>query len=403
MRSLSLTAYKALARGSETAEQTARPERPSGRLVWAVAQDEASLRALVYLADRLQQVHGACTVVISSKLNAPHLDPGASTILCAPPADTQASADAFLNHWKPDLCLWTGGNLQPVVIASAKARSIPMLLLNAREDYLDQPVLRWLPSIARESLTAFDVITAETPEGRRTLRRMDARREIKVTGPMQVSAPPPGVNESVYDEISEALAGRPVWLAARVQEAELHDVLEAHRAAIRITHRLLLVLVAASFPVSLEARRQLDKLGWRVCHWEDGDPVDENTQVILVEEPEDMGLWYRVSPVSFLASSLVPGVGGCDPYAPASLGSAIVYGPNVGSHMSAYSRLAAVGAARIIKDTASLARQVQRLLAADQAATMAHAAWETISDGADVTDQVIDMIQDRLDSAASHT
>ena len=170
---------------------------------------------------------------------------------------------------------------------------------------------------------------------------------------------------------------------------------------IKVNHRLALILVAATFPVSVEARRMLKSQGWRVCHWEDGDPVDENVQIILVEEPEEMGLWFRVAPLCFLGSSLTPNSSGYDPYIPASLGSAIIYGPNTGTHLQSFSRLAAAGAARIIRDAYGLAKAVEALLGADQSAIMAHAAWETISEGAEATDAVIEDIQQHLDTLES--
>ena len=228
-----------------------------------------------------------------------------------------------------------------------------------------------------------------------------ARPEIDVQGMLQDSVMPLNVNESVFDEVSHDLNGRPVWLAANVQEDELTMVLQAHRESIKLNHRLALILVAASFPISVEARKLLKSQGWRVCHWEDGDPIEEETQVIFVEEPEEMGLWYRISPFCFLGSTLTPGHGGSDPYVPAALGSAVIYGPNVGRFVSSFSRLAAAGAARIVKDKDSLARAIVQLLAADQTASMAHAAWITVSEGAEATDTIIDDIQEHWDGLES--
>ena len=60
-------------------------------------------------------------------------------------------------------------------------------------------------------------------------------------------------------------------------------------------------------------------------------------------------------------------------------------------------RLAAEGAARIVNDATALGTAVNRLIAPDQAATMAQAGWDVISRGAAVTDKVIDLVQETLD------
>jgi len=404
MASLSLTAYKALAKGTTVPQTDPYPDRPDGPIVWGVAHDDHSARALIYLVERIRQMRGPCYLLLTYVGKPPRIAPRKWVHFHALPVDTSEPSKRFLDHWNPATCIWIGGELRPALISEAKDRALPMSLLTARENLLDQSIWRWLPSLARETLDAFQTLSARDDGSKRALRKMaGARREIAVDGPMQDSVVPPAVNESVFEEVSHDLNGRPVWLAANIQEDELKDVLNAHRASVKITHRLALVLVAASFPVSLEARRHLKSRGWRVCHWEDGDPIEENTQIILVEEPEDLGLWYRIAPFCFLGSSLKSGHGGCDPYLPATLGSAIIYGPNVGVHLSGYSRLAAVGAAQIVKDSSSLSSAIEKLLAADQAASMAHAAWMTTSEGAEASDAAIEDIQAQLDALESQS
>ncbi|WP_424439135.1 3-deoxy-D-manno-octulosonic acid transferase [Planktotalea sp.] len=403
MGSLSLTTYKALNRSAKAAHQDPYKERPSGPLIWAVVHDDANARAVLYLLDRMRMLRGPCNLLLTYIEKPPYVPRRKGVLSCVLPIDTTEASRAFLEHWQPSYCLWFGGELRPVLVEQAHERAVPMSLLSASDTLLDQPIWRWLPSLARETLNAFNKISAKDAGGQRILRKMDgARRAVSIDGLLQETVLPPSVNESVFDEVSRDLNGRPVWLAADVQEDELATVLQAHRESIRIAHRLILILVAATFPISVEARTVLKSQGWRVCYWEDGDPIEEETQIIFVEEPEEMGLWFRASPFCFLGSTLSAGHGGNDPYVPASLGSAIIYGPNVGRFTSSFSRLAAAGAARIIKDTEGLSRAIVQLLAADQAASMAHAAWVTISEGAEVTDAVIDDIQEHWDALESN-
>ncbi|MEP5152007.1 glycosyltransferase N-terminal domain-containing protein [Planktotalea sp.] len=403
MSSLSLTAYKALTRGAKAANIEHYEERPQGLLIWGVVQNDADVRSLLYLRERLRVLRGPCDLLITYPENPPYV-PKSKGVFCHPlPLDTTEGGRSFLQHWRPDYCIWIGGDLQPALITEAHERKIPLSLVSASVEHLDRPVWRWLPSLARETLDAFGLITAIDANSRQMLRKMDAtRREIPVTDALQDAVIAPTVNESVFDEVLSDLNNRPVWLAAQVQADEIKSILSAHREAIKITHRLTLVLVAASFPISVEARAIIKAQGWRVCYWEDGDPIDEETQIIFVEEPEHMGLWYRIAPFCFLGSTLTPGHGGNDPYVPASLGSAIIYGPNVGRHAPSFTRLVTAGAARIVRDRYGLTRSIAHLLAADQTANMAHAAWITMSEGAEATDALIEDIQERWDTVEGH-
>ncbi len=139
--------------------------------------------------------------------------------------------------------------------------------------------------------------------------------------------------------------------------------------------------------------------GFRTRSWDVNEEPDDTTQILIADDPEDLGLFYRLAPVSFLGSSLASGQGGRNPFEAAALGSAVLYGPNVRQYLPFYTRLANAGAARIVNDAQSLATAVTRLVAPDQAAAMAHAGWDVISQGAEQTDRIIAMVQDTLDQS----
>jgi 3-deoxy-D-manno-octulosonic-acid transferase len=71
--------------------------------------------------------------------------------------------------------------------------------------------------------------------------------------------------------------------------------------------------------------------------------------------------------------------------------------------MPFYSRLAKAGAARIVKDGDTLGTAVSRLISPDQAAAMAVAGWDVVSQGADLTDRVIDLVHATLDGELEMT
>ena len=126
------------------------------------------------------------------------------------------------------------------------------------------------------------------------------------------------------------------------------------------------------------------------------------TQVILSAVPEDLGLWQRVSPVTFMGSSLERGAGGADPLIATALGSAVIHGPFVHSQQQLYDQLDRAGAARTVRSATELGDAVVELLAPDQAANMALAGWQIVTEGAPQADHLIDMIQDYLDQRSAN-
>ncbi|MGI3169597.1 3-deoxy-D-manno-octulosonic acid transferase [Pseudooceanicola sp. C21-150M6] len=375
------------------------PPRPDGPVVWGHTPDPDQIPALLQLASRI----GINRPEVSMVLTTPGpLQPLSDlTTRVSPvqlPEDSTSASKAFLAHWRPNLCIWHTGHLRPVLLGQAIRSGIPLVLVDMKEDALPETRLRWRSRNDRGLLASPEKIFANSGNAARKLARLGANPDhIEVTGPLQQGGTALPCDEETRAELSEILATRPVWLATRIRLDELDQIVEAHRQAIRASHRIFLILVPADPADAPEMDRILTRTGLRHVRWSQGQQPDELTQVLLAENRCDMGLWYRLAPVAFMGSSLAPGHGGTDPYEAASLGSAILYGPHVENHATKYEKFARAGAARLVRDAAALSATVIRLTAVDQAAVMAQAAWDVATEGAHVTDQVVETVEDILD------
>ncbi|WP_306155747.1 3-deoxy-D-manno-octulosonic acid transferase [Roseovarius sp. MMSF_3281] len=398
--SLSLSAYLAYARRGGNGHSTPSIPRPKGAVIWAHAVDAGRADALVQLAERLAaQRPGLHMVLTTPEDSAPVNRHSKSVILQPLPEDTIASAEAFLNHWQPALCLWTGGNLLPALLSCADKADVPLYLVDAEDTLLTRRSWRWIPDMPRALLGLFTQVMARDDTTARMLRRFGLGDEdIAITGPFREGTVSLPYNETDREELAGLLRGRPVWLAAMAHPDELPTILDAHRQVSRQAHRSLLVLVPDDKAQSPDFLAKLTEDGWRHVLWSEGALPEETTQVLLADTHGEMGLWYRIAQITLMGSSLKAGQWGRDPNEPAAHGSAILYGPNVRRYLSSYSRYAEAGAARIVKDADSLAAAVLSLIPPDKSAAMAHAAWDVASEGAGVTDQILDLVQDTLDA-----
>ncbi|MBO9450580.1 3-deoxy-D-manno-octulosonic acid transferase [Tropicibacter sp. R16_0] len=398
-RSLSLTAYRALSWGGQHTHGDMHAARPDGQLVWFHATTPERLSALQDLSGRLLQQRPELNVLFtrppaSETRRWPRHLLGAIEL----PQDHPAATRDFMRHWHPDVCIWTGGSLQPNLIGQASEQQIPMILLGAVENELHLRRHRWLPDLLRTTLDCFDMILADSEASARYVRRSGiSSGKVSVSSALQVSPNPRPWPEEELVETNQALAGRPVWLSAWSQDSEFISILIAHRHALRFLHRLLLVLHVADPAEADPLKARLKAMDLRCADWDAGDEIEDSTQVVLSTVAEDLELWYRVAPVTFLGSSLEPGAGGQNPLTAVSLGSAVLYGSHVQGHIDTYARLAAAGAARAVRNADALGAGVVQLLAPDQAASVALAGWQVVTEGAHLTDQLIDLIQNKLD------
>tara|TARA_R110002094_G_scaffold107362_1_gene105671 strand:+ start:2064 stop:3293 length:1230 start_codon:yes stop_codon:yes gene_type:complete len=402
-RSLGLTAYRALARRAEVQQDAPETPRPTGELIWFHAGEPGSLLAVLDLAQRLGATRPGLSLLITHAKDdrPPPLPVQHDVHIFLEPAPTEhpASVAAYLDHWQPDACIWVWGALRPNLILETAARGCPLILIDADTKGFDARKYRWLPDLTRRILARFAQVLTRSEAGRKRLIQLGLGSDVvTVTPPLLAGGQTLPCVDSDLEELSDVIKGRPVWFAAQVLPSEVPTVLSAHEKAMRLSHRLLLILNPASQSHADTCARLATERNMNTLRWDAGEFPDDGTQVLISEDPADRGLFYRIAPVSFLGSTLVSGGGGCDPFDAASLGSAILYGPKVRHYLPSYSRLAAAGAARIVNDTDALGTAVSRLIAPDQAAAMAHAGWDVISQGAENTDKVIDLIQSELDA-----
>lgn len=395
--SLGLKAYRALVRRNPPTRYVPSHDRPKGEVLWIHAPEKGSALALFDLANRIcAQRHGLSLLITC---NEAIVSPNSSIIIDTVPSEHPQDTKAFLEHWRPDVGLWLWGDLQPNLILAAHQKDVPLIMADADQQGFENRRDRWLPEVARDVMACFRTVLSRTePAYTRLAKLMHSDKTLELSGPLMASGQSLDYAQSDFDELSTILGGRPVWFAASVQSNEVQTVLAAHRHALRLSHRLLLVLNPASEDQATECQARLSVEGLRSARWDDGEMPDDNCQVLLATAQDELGLWYRMAPLSFLGSSLSSGQHGLDPLQAAALGTAILYGPNVRNHMPSYTRLAAAGAARIVNDAGALGVAVAQLISPDHAASMAMSGWDVVSQGAAVTDRITELVINSLDA-----
>ena len=375
--------------------------RPDGPLIWFHAASVGESLALLELIRQLLEGRPELTILVttgtvtSAAVMADRLPEGALHQYV--PLDARAFVRAFLDHWRPDLAVWTESELWPALICETHARGIPMILLNARMSKASHDRWRFLRGMARALLRRFELALVQDDLTEIYLRRLGLPEDrMEVTGTLKEGAAALPVNEAELSEVRAELGSRPVWLAASTHPGEEKLVLAAHRIALRTNPRLMLILVPRHPQRGDELAALLDEDGWVAARRSEGEGPEAETQVYLADTMGELGLWYRLAPVSFVGGSMQP-IGGHNPFEPAALGSAILHGPYVTNFVDIYQRLTQARAARLVSSAETLAAAVDELLSPDRAAIMAHAAWEVVSAGADVTERARRVLLTRLD------
>jgi 3-deoxy-D-manno-octulosonic-acid transferase len=349
-------------------------ERPRGRLIWlhgASMGEGASLLPLIAEL-REQALDVNCLVTTGTVSSARRLEGSLpeGVVHRFAPIDAAAPVRRFLSHWQPDLGIWVESEFWPRMMVETHGRGTPMMLVNARIS--ERSARRWarVPGMAAALVRMFGRIVTQDAVTESRLKSLgaDAAR-LRNGGNLKALAEQPGCDPDELARLRAALEGRPVWLAASTHAPEEGAVGNAHRVAALARPGLLTILAPRHPERGAEIAGLLAGAGLSVARRAEGQMPDGATDVLVADTLGELGLWYRLAPISFVGGSISP-QGGHNPFEPAALGSAILHGPETASFAPAYAALDAAGGGLCVADGDEMGAAVVSLLSseADRAA-----------------------------------
>lgn len=363
-----LTLYR-LRQGKEHADRLAERRglsdipRPDAPVIWVHAASVGEMLAITPVAEHLTD-KGFAVLVTSGTVSSARLAEQRlpfDAIHQFAPHDAPRFVARFLDHWRPDLALFTESELWPNLITGAAERNIPLILVNGRLS--ERSFARWrrAPRTIGALLRRFDLCLVQSVEDAERYDALGAPR-ITTTGNLKLDAPAPPAREDALSALRAAIRNRPVIAAASTHPGEEAVMMNVHRSLMSSFPGLLTV-VAPRHPergrgiLDIAQAGGLNALALSRRHL-----PDAGTDIYVADTIGELGLVYRVAPIVFMGGSLVP-QGGQNPVEPAKLGAAIVHGPHVANFAEIYAALERVGGAVAVADPDQLRTRIAEWLA----------------------------------------
>ncbi len=339
--------------------------RPDGPILWLHAASVGEAVSLLPLIAAVQHRWPAFTPLLttgtltSAKVMATRLPPGALHQFV--PVDCAPFIARFLDHWQPQAIVIVESEIWPNILRQAKARAIPMALVNARLSAKSLNGWQRFGIVARHIFGLFDLVLAQSEEDKERLLQIGAKSP-RFLGNLKQAALPPPADKAALAAFCQVIENRPRWLAAATHPGEEEQIAQSHRHLAK-THPGLLTILAPRHPHrGPEIARDLRRTGLTVALRSLDQPVEPATDIYLADTIGEMGLWYRLADVIFIGGSLAPGAGGHNPMEAAKLSSAVICGTNVDNCAAIVEEMSRRGALRQVADATALADTVTDLL-----------------------------------------
>lgn len=336
--------------------------RPNGALVWVHAASVGETIAILPLVQRIEAM-GAYVVLTTGTVTSAQLaakQVGPRTLHQYAPLDLMPFVSRFLNAWKPQLAIFVESELWPATFHALATRNIPHVLVNARMS--ERSFFRWrrASGVISAMLSNVTLCLAQTVDDAERFRVLGAPR-VRVTGNLKFDTPAPAEIPAQQKLLEQTLRGRKIWLASSTHAGEEAIVLRVHKALKQHLPNLTTIIVPRHPERGDEIAQLASAEGVSWMQRSAGNLPKADTEVYIADTIGEMGLHYRIAPVSFIGGSLVRH-GGQNPIEPAKLGTAILHGPDVHNFPEIYTALGASDATIEVDGAEMLARSVGRLL-----------------------------------------
>jgi 3-deoxy-D-manno-octulosonic-acid transferase len=281
------------------------------------------------------------------------------------PYDLPGAARRFLNHFRPRIGVLMETEIWPNLIAAARRRGIPMLLVNARLSARSLRGYRRFLPLAGPAVRDLTV-AAQTPADAERLESLGAR-DVLVTGNLKFDVTPAPEKLRLGADWRQALGGRPVWLAASTREGEEALILDAF---IRLASSDILLLLVPRHPQRFdEVAAAIEERGLSFVRRGAARRPMPEPRVWLGDSMGEMPAYFAVADLALIGGTLLP-FGGQNLIEAAACACPVLVGPHTFNFAQATEDALACGAARRVEDADDAVRTARALLT-DRAALSA--------------------------------
>ncbi|MBX3707238.1 MAG: lipid IV(A) 3-deoxy-D-manno-octulosonic acid transferase [Pseudomonadales bacterium] len=280
---------------------------------------------------------------------------------CYAPYDFPRGVRRFFDRLEPRVLILMETELWPNLIATAAARGVPVVLVNARLSARSARGYARVAGLTRRMLATIDRLACQFPEHVERFCALGAPADrVVALGSVKFDARLPADHAARVAALEARwrFADQPVWIAGSTHPGEEERILAAHRA-VRASHPGARLILVPRHPVRAEeVHARCRAAGFTVGRHAIADPADASADVVLVDAMGVLLDYYGRAGVAFVGGSLVD-QGGHNPIEPALLGVPVVMGPNVFNFADVVERFRAAGCLRLVADADDLAGAIR--------------------------------------------
>tara|TARA_R110001592_G_scaffold16881_14_gene71718 strand:+ start:6245 stop:7576 length:1332 start_codon:yes stop_codon:yes gene_type:complete len=346
------------ARYSEKRGITSR-NRPKGKLLWIHGASVGEAQSALILIEHIQKhIPDLPILVTTGTLTSAHLMEDRlphNAFHQFYPLDHPTWVKRFLDHWNPDAVIWMESELWPNMLHQIKGRAIPSALVNARMSSKSFRSWKRLSSLARSTLSTFDMVLCQTDKEKQCFDKLGARNTI-TTDNLKYSAQPLTFNKGYLNQLKESCQDKRIWLYASTHAGEERIAHDIHIKLKQDIPDLLTIIVPRHPERRHDIQKECDTFNLKTTYrGEQKNLPKSDDDIYIADTLGELGLLYQLSPIACIGRSLSDdGGGGHNPIEAAQMGCGVIHGQHIQNLQPIYDEMNQHSAALSLKDENAL-------------------------------------------------
>jgi 3-deoxy-D-manno-octulosonic-acid transferase len=321
------------------------------------------------------------------------------------PMDRRKWVTRSINTFTPKAVVLIEAEIWPNFLWKLQDKGTPTFLVNARLSERSYRGYKRFGFLFRPLFRSFVGVGAQNEADAARLRELGCRAEaIRVVGSLKFDAA--RLEEKHVLNVRGMLRqlgvpeGAPVLVGGSTHDGEEAVLVEVFQKLRKQYPDLFLVLVPRHFERSRQVGRELEARGVKFVFRNEITSrttwPDRAVECLLVNTTGELRFFYEQADVVFVGKSLTA-QGGQNPIEPASLGKAIVFGPNMQNFAVIAKAFVEKGAAAQVANSGELEQALARLLASPEHRQLAgKLAQQVVRENEGAIDRTVDMIVEQF-------
>lgn len=277
------------------------------------------------------------------------------------PWDLPGALKRFFSAFNPRLILVMETELWPNLVAQARQRQVPVVLVNGRLSEKSYRGYARLGSVVRPMMQRLSLLLVQAAPDAERFRLLGAEA-VEVTGSIKFDLQLTEELRSSATRLKQQFNGRPVWIAASTHPGEDEMILAAH-AQVLVTHPDAALILVPRHPERFNrVAEQVTETGMTLAR-RSADQSPSTAQVYLGDTMGELLMLFGVADVALVAGSLLPPLGGHNLLEPAAWSVPVLSGPHLQNFSTIAQWLQDAEGLVLVDGSESLGKEVSELLA----------------------------------------